>query len=70
MNATEIVAGSTKPVASYVYQDADGRDVFQVRRYAPKDFRQFHRNGTGGWKAGRNGTPDLLYHLPEVIAAV
>ena len=63
------MASPNRVVARYVYQDANGAPVFQVRRYEPKDFRQFHRNGTG-WKAGRNGTPDLLYHLPEVIGAV
>src|SRR5690348_5177147 len=57
-------------VAKYDYEDAEGVVRFQIRRYAPKTFRAFHPNGVGGWAPGMNGGKAMLYHLPEVVAAV
>jgi hypothetical protein len=36
-------------VAHYDYKDADGTLLFQIARYAPKDFRQRRPDGKGGW---------------------
>lgn len=38
-------------------------------RDGKKTFRQYHRDGDE-WVLGRGDAPDLLYHLPEVRAAV
>jgi len=53
-------------VATYEYLNADGTPAYYVHRYHPKDFRQQAPDGT--WKTAR--IPKVLYHLPEVIAAV
>ena len=36
-------------VATYDYVAADGDPLFQVVRFAPKDFRQRRSDGNGGW---------------------
>ena len=36
-------------VATYDYTDADGKLLYQVVRYEPKDFRQRRPDGNGGW---------------------
>jgi hypothetical protein len=53
-------------VSEYEYVDRDGRPVFYVERYDPKDFRQRKADGT------RSGVSSVwcLYRLPEVVAAV
>ncbi len=56
-------------VASYSYTDEGGRELFQVIRYQPKDFRQRKPDGARGWKYSLNGTRRVLYRLPELIAA-
>ena len=62
----------TKPVAStgYIYTDEAGEPLFQVLRGPDKTFTQWSLDGHGGWRAGRNGAPYVLYRLPQVIAAV
>jgi hypothetical protein len=66
--------GATAPlgrvVAHYDYEDAAGTVVYRIVRYAPKTFRPQHLDGLGGWVTGMNGGKALLYHLPEVLAAV
>jgi hypothetical protein len=53
----------------YDYCDETGTLLFQVVRYAPKTFRQRHREG-GDWIWNINGVRRVLYRLGEVIAAV
>lgn len=36
-------------IATYDYTDANGKLLYQVLRYEPKDFRQRQPNGNGGW---------------------
>ena len=36
-------------VATYDYTDGDGKLLYQVLRYDPKDFRQRRPDGNGGW---------------------
>jgi 5S rRNA maturation endonuclease (ribonuclease M5) len=50
----------------YPYQDEDGKTLFEVVRFEPKDFRQRLPNG----KWGIGNTRRVLYRLPEVIDAV
>lgn len=55
----------------YDYTDANGRVLYQVRRYAnPKTFRQYRPDGQGGWIAGLDGIEPVLFRLPDVIEAV
>jgi hypothetical protein len=55
--------------ATYDYRDADGRLLFQVVRFEPKDFRQRRPDGRGGWVWKLGDVPRVLYRLPELNAA-
>ena len=57
-------------VDSYDYVNADGKLLFQVIRYEPKDFRQRRPDGNGGWIWKMAGVEKVLYRLPQVIAAI
>jgi hypothetical protein len=57
-------------VATYDYHNAGGALIHQKVRYEPKDFRQRRPDGNGDWIWNLRGVPDVLYHLPDVIAAV
>lgn len=56
-------------VATYDYTDKDGNLLYQVVRFAPKDFRQRTPNGNDGWTWKLNGVRPTLYHLPRLIEA-
>ena len=64
-------AGTTSRqiAATYDYCDERGELLFQVVRFNPKDFRQRRPNGNGGWIWTVKGTRQVLYRLPELIAA-
>lgn len=53
----------------YQYQDANGKNVFQVVRMKPKTFRQRHQGSDGAWVWGMEGIERVLYRLPSVIAS-
>jgi hypothetical protein len=57
-------------VATYDYTDETGELLFQVVRYAPKDFRQRRLDGNGGWEWKLNGVRRVPYRLPELAKAV
>lgn len=57
-------------VATYDYTDADGTLVYQVVRFDPKDFRQRRPDGNGDWIWNLRGVDRVLYHLPDVQAAI
>jgi 5S rRNA maturation endonuclease (ribonuclease M5) len=57
-------------VATYDYTDESGALLFQVVRFAPKDFRQRRPNGKKGWTWSLGSTRRVLYRLPEVRDAV
>ena len=59
-----------KIIATYDYTDAVGNLVHQTVRYEPRDFRQRRPDGNGGWVSNLDGIRPVLYHLPEVKAAV
>jgi len=66
-------SGSTQRpvlVKSYDYLDAGGTLLFQTCRYEPKDFKQRRRDENGEWIYNLKGVQQVLYHLPEVKAAV
>lgn len=50
-------------VATYPYTDANGKKVFEVVRFEPKDFRQ--RKPNGEWNL--RGVERVLYRLPAVL---
>lgn len=58
-----------KIVATYSYQDANGKDLFQVCRMEPKTFRQRHAGPNGSWIWNMQGVERVLYRLPEVARA-
>jgi hypothetical protein len=57
----------SRVVANYQYDGPDGTPYMLVRRFEPKDFRQFHYEGAGNWRAGLGGLPPILYRLPALI---
>jgi putative DNA primase/helicase len=62
--------GKRQIVATYDYRDARGELVFQVVRFAPKDFRQRRPDGNGGgWIWNLNGIERVPYRLPEIVNA-
>ncbi len=56
---------------TYDYLDAGGQLLYQVVRYEPKAFRQRRPDpeSPSRWKWSLNGTPRVLYRLPELLAA-
>jgi 5S rRNA maturation endonuclease (ribonuclease M5) len=65
-------AKSRKIVATYDYTDAEGKLVFQVVRFDPKDFRQRRPDPAkpGEWLWSMDGVERVLYRLPQIIKAV
>jgi 5S rRNA maturation endonuclease (ribonuclease M5) len=59
-------------VATYDYVDGDGKLLFQVVRFDPKDFQQRRPDPTskGGWIWDLKGVSRVLYRLPEILKAV
>lgn len=60
--------GASRIVATYDYKDSTGALLYQVVRYSPKAFRQRRPDGKGGWVHSLNGTPRVLYRLPDLLA--
>ncbi len=56
-------------VAVYDYKSESGELLFQVVRYAPKDFRQRKSDGQGGWIYRLGDVRRVLYRLPELVKA-
>jgi 5S rRNA maturation endonuclease (ribonuclease M5) len=57
-------------LATYPYCDEHGTVLFEVLRLAPKAFRQRRPDGLGGWTWKLDGVRRVLYHLPQLRAAV
>jgi len=57
-------------VAAYSYVDERSRPLFEVVRFAPKDFRQRRSDGNSGWIWNLRGTRRVLYRLPRILEAV
>ena len=64
--------GKSEIVVSYDYKDEAGKLLFQVCRFAPKDFRQRKPDPTqpSGWTWKTTGCRRVLYRLAETLAAV
>jgi DNA primase len=56
-------------VKIYDYVDESGKQVFQVVRYEPKDFRQRRPDDKGGWIWNLQGVRRVLYRLQELLWA-
>jgi hypothetical protein len=64
------VQRKTRRIAAvYEYVDERGDLLFQVVRFAPKDFRQRRPDGAGGWLWSVNGVRQVPYRLPWLIEA-
>jgi 5S rRNA maturation endonuclease (ribonuclease M5) len=61
--------GQRRIAATYDYTDEAGVLLYQVVRFAPKDFRQRQPDGNGGWIWNLKDTRLVLYRLPDVIRA-
>lgn len=59
-------ADKPKIIATYDYHDENGSLVFQVCRFAPKDFRQRRPDGAGGWTWRLGNVRRVLYRLPQL----
>jgi hypothetical protein len=57
-------------LARYDYRDELGTVLFETVRLHPKDFRQRHPDGHGGWIWNLKDVRRVLYRLPELIAAL
>jgi hypothetical protein len=66
---TRLGIGRGEIVATYDYRDGNGVLLYQVVRYAPKDFRQRRPDGRGGWVWRLGSVQRVLYRLPELLAA-
>jgi len=57
-------------IATYDYTTAEGKLLYQVVRYHPKEFKQRRPDGNGGWLWNLKGITSVLYRLPEVSKAI
>jgi len=55
-------------IAEYPYLDETGKELFRVRRYDPKDFRQGHYDGEK-WIESIKGIRRVPYRMPQISAA-
>jgi putative DNA primase/helicase len=67
MNWTE--RQHTRQTAVYPYRDEQGRVLYEVVRYEPKDFRQRVPLEGGGYQWRLDGVRRVPYRLPELLAA-
>jgi hypothetical protein len=63
-------AGKFNIVAEYDYPDENGKVLYQVVRFHPKDFRQRRPDGKGGWVWKLGDVRHVPYRLPELLAEV
>ncbi|MDP2815519.1 MAG: AAA family ATPase [Rectinemataceae bacterium] len=61
--------GKPEISAVYDYTDESGKLLFQTVRLIPKDFRQRHPDGKGGWVWNLKGVRLVPYRIPEVLKA-
>ena len=67
----DLFPDKAKPVIEdmYDYTDAEGTFLFQVVRYAPKNFKQRRKDESGQWKWSMKGVERVLYKLPNILEA-
>jgi hypothetical protein len=54
----------------YPYTDENGKLLYELVRYVPKDFRQRRPNGSGGYIWNLNDVDRVPYRLPELLAGI
>lgn len=62
-------SGLGEPEAIYSYHSADGTLLYQVGRFAEKQFRQWRPDGAGGRIWNLNGVTPVPFRLPRVLKA-
>jgi len=69
---SKTATGSSRPriAATYRYEDADGRLLYEVVRNEPKGFRQRRPDGRGGWSWNVRGVERVPFRLPAVLGAI
>lgn len=65
---SEIVS-QERLVATYVYHDENGREVFVKQRYSPKNFKLAHKGENGRYFWGKGDHSPVLYRLPELVSS-
>lgn len=65
-NGAKAASPSRSVMATYPYRDETGTLLYEVVRFAPKDFRQRRPDGQGGWTWNLDGVRRVLYRLPSV----
>jgi hypothetical protein len=55
-------------VDEYSYIDEEGKELFRVVRFKPKDFKVKHEVN-GQWVWDKKGIREVLYNLPQIIKA-
>lgn len=63
---TAQTSGKKEILATYDYTDADGRLLYQVVRFAPKDFRQRRPDGAGGWLWSLGDVQRVPYRMRDL----
>ncbi len=66
--------GPPEEIAWHYFLNAQGKQIYRKVKFAPqpdqkKPFRFDRPDGKGGWTAGLKGMQQVLYRLPELIAA-
>jgi AAA domain len=61
-----IANSNQKIVATYDYKDAQGKLLYQMVRYDPKDFKHRQPDGKGGW-IYKGSDQRVPYRLPELL---
>ena len=56
-------------IATYDYQDEQGKLLYQVLKYRDKSFPQRQPDGKGSWIYNTEGVKRVLYRLPELLKA-
>lgn len=54
--------------AIYSYRNKEGKELYQVVRYEPKDFRPRYRSSDGCWVNNLQGVVRVPYNLPELAS--
>ena len=57
---------SKRPIASFVYQDENGNQIYRKLKFENKEYT-FERFENNEWKRGLNNTRRILYNLPGFI---
>jgi hypothetical protein len=60
-------AGKRKLVATYPYEDENGKLLYEILRHSPKNFTVRRPDDNGGWIYSLDGTKLVPYQLPMIL---